>query len=211
MKIAHNPSDSEPILSRSDLVMIADMIPENAKVLDLGCGSGRLLRVLKARKNARIMGVELDQEKLIQCMERGVPVIQADLNEPLSLFADNSYDYVVLSRTLQAVQRPDLILQEMLRIGGKGIISIMNFGQLDARMQMLKGHMPVTKRLPLKWYDTPNIHLSTIDDFRKLCCELGFQIEEEIPIPARFPRLSKLCPNFFAVGGVFVLKQGSKV
>ena len=210
MKVAHNPSDSEPILSRTDLVMIADMIPENAKVLDLGCGSGRLLHVLKARKHAKVMGVELDQEKLIQCMDRGVPVSQADLNEPLSLFSDNSYDYVILSRTLQAVQRPDLILQEMLRIGGKGIISIMNFGQLDARMQMLAGHMPVTKRLPLKWYDTPNIHPGMLSDFRDMCREKDIKILKEIPVSQHrdFLRfLAPVCPNLFASNAIFVISR----
>ena len=210
MKIARNPANAEPILSRSDLVMIADMIPENAKVLDLGCGSGRLLRVLKARKNAKIMGAELDQEKIIQCVDRGVPVIQADLNEPLSLFADNSYDYVILSRTLQAVRRPDLILQEMLRIGGRGIISIMNFGQLDARIQLLFGNMPVTKRLPLKWYETPNIHPGMLSDFRDMCREKGIRILKELPVSQHrdFMRfLAPVWPNLLASNAIFVISK----
>lgn len=210
MKIARNPSNSEPILSRSDLVMISEMIPENAKVLDLGCGSGRLLRVLKSRKNAKVMGVEVDQEKIIQCVDRGVPVIQADLNEPLALIADNSYDFVILSRTLQAVQRPDLILQEMLRIGGKGIISIMNFGQLDARLQLMRGHMPVTKRLPLKWYDTPNIHPGMLSDFRDMCKEKDIKILKEIPVSQHrdFLRfLAPVWPNLFASNAIFVISK----
>ena len=119
---------SDRLISRSDLAAIADMIPHKAKILDLGCGSGRLLKALKMLKDAKVMGVELDQGKIIECVQRGVPVIQANLDGHLPEFMDNSYDYVILSRTLQAVMHPDLLLSEMLRIGNKGIISLMNFG-----------------------------------------------------------------------------------
>lgn len=125
------------LISRSDLAAIADMIPHGAKILDLGCGSGRLLKALKMLKDAKIMGVELDQGKIIECVRRGVPVIQSNLDGALPEFMDNSYDYVILSRTLQAVMHPDLLLAEMLRIGNKGIISLMNFAHFDARLQMM--------------------------------------------------------------------------
>ena len=197
---------TSPILSRPDLLAIAEMIPCNAKILDLGCGSGRLLRYLRDEKGAVVQGVELDQEKLIACMDRGIPVIQADLDEKLSLFSDKTFDYVILSRTLQAIRRPDMILEEMLRLGDKGIISIMNFGQLDARFQFLLGHMPVTKRLPYQWFDTPNIHPGMLADFRQLCKDKDIRILREIPVTQKgefFRFLAPLFPSLFATNAIF--------
>lgn len=132
------------LISRSDLAAIADMIPHGAKILDLGCGSGRLLKALKMLKDAKIMGVELDQGKIIECVRRGVPVIQSNLDGALPEFMDNSYDYVILSRTVQASCTRSFAA-EMLRIGNKGIISLMNFAHFDARLQMMGGNMPVTR------------------------------------------------------------------
>ena len=115
--------NTDALIARSDLSAIADMIPMNAKILDLGCGSGRLLKALKTVRNAKVMGVERNQDKIIECVQRGVPVVQADLNEQLTEFPDHSYDYVILSRTLQTVKRPDKLLNEMMRIGNHGIIT----------------------------------------------------------------------------------------
>ena len=118
---------------------------------------------------------------------------------------------MILSQTLQENKAPDKLLQEIVRIGKHAAVSVINFAHFSCRFQLLfKGEMPRTPQIPYHWYDTPNIHLSTIDDFRKLCCDLQFEIVEEIPIPARFPLLSRFYPNFFAVGGVFVLKKDSK-
>lgn len=200
--------ENEIQLQRSDLTLIKDMIPKEASILDLGCGSGRLLKALKLLKNSRVMGVEVDQAKILECAARGVPVIQADLNFALPEFADQSFDYVILSHTLQTVRRPDIVLSEMLRIGKHGIVSFLNFGHVNARVQLLFGNMPVTGHLPLPWYDTPNIHPSTIADFRALCNEKKIDIVKEIPLAQRgdfLPLLADIWPNLFASNCIFIL------
>ena len=199
------------LIARSDLSAIAEMIPMNAKILDLGCGSGRLLKALKTFRNAKVMGVERDQEKIIECVQNGVPVVQIDLNEQLTEFPDHSYDYVILSRTLQTVKRPDLLLNEMMRIGNNGIVSFMNFGQIEARLQILfGGHMPVTRSLPLKWYETENIHPGTIRDFRALCKSLDIKIRKEIPIAQKgdfLKMLVPLCSSLFSSNSIFMITK----
>ena len=128
-------NNNEIQLQRSDLAAIRDMIPENAHILDLGCGSGRLLYALKTLKHAKVTGVERDQQKILECAARGIPVIHASLDTALTDFSDGSYDYVILSRTIQSVVRPDIILNEMLRIGKRGIVSYMNFGHINALIE----------------------------------------------------------------------------
>ena len=203
--------EANALIARSDLSAIAEMIPVNAKILDLGCGSGRLLKALKTFRNAKILGVERNQDKIIECVQRGVPVVEADLNEQLTDFPDHSYDYVILSRTLQTVKRPDMLLNEMMRIGRNGIVSFMNFGQLEARLQILfGGRMPVTRSLPLKWYETENIHPGTIKDFRNLCRMLGIKILKEIPISQKgdfLKFLTPLCSSLFASNCIFVISK----
>ncbi len=202
--------DSELHLHREDLRTIRDMIPDGSRILDLGCGSGRLLKVLKTMKNAKVMGVERDQQKILECAVRGVPVIHTNLDDSLSIFSDNMYDYVILSRTLQAVRRPDLLLEEMLRIGKCGIISFMNFGHINARIQLMFGNMPVNRNLPRPWYDTPTIHPGTISDLRNLCKTLNIKIVKEIPLSARgdfLPGLASVCPNLFASNCIFIISR----
>lgn len=202
--------EADALLTRSDLTAIAQMIPREAKILDLGCGSGRLLKALKTLRNAKVMGVERDQDQIIECVQRGVPVIEADLNKDLSEFPDHSFDYVILSRTLQTVTYPDRLLNEMLRIGTHGIISFMNFGQFEARLQMLFGNMPVTKSLPVKWYETENIHPGTLGDFRNLCKDRGIRIVKELPISQEGDVLrffTPLWPNLFASNCIFVISK----
>ena len=198
-------------LHRNDRLTIQSMIPDGARILDLGCGSGRLLKVLKHTKHAAVTGVERDQAKILECAVRGVPVIHANLDESLQFFSDNSYDYVILSRTLQSVQRPDLLLEEMLRIGRCGIVSFMNFGHINNRIQLMFGNMPVTRNLPRPWYDNQTIHPGTISDLRNLCKTLGIRIVREIRLSTRgdiLPGLGKIFPNLFASNCIFILAKG---
>lgn len=208
-KFLHNTD--EILLQRSDLKVIHEMIPEGARILDLGCGSGTFLQALKDQKNAKVCGVEIDQQILAQCVERGVPVIQANLDTDLADFSDDTYDFVILSRTLQAVRRPDLLLQDMLRVGKCGIVSFMNFGHINSRFPLtFTGKMPVNKNLPRPWYHTQTIHPGTIKDLRNLFRELNFKVVKEIPVsnPGDFcPFLRKLWPNLFCSTCVFVIEK----
>lgn len=198
----------EKLSVRPDILVIADIIPPNSRILDLGCGDGSLLALLRKEKNVYGSGIEISQEKLLDCVSAGVPVVHGDLDKGLVELPDKSFDYVVLSQTLQAVARPDHLLEEMMRVGKKAIVSIINIGYYSARLQiMLQGRMPVTQNLPHYWYNTPNIHLGTICDFRNLCKEKNLNIVSEIPIgEAHEKMLAKLWPNLFAPTCVFVIE-----
>ena len=197
----------QELTSRPDLLIIADIITEGASVLDLGCGNGNLLHMLRCEKNIYACGVEISQSKIIECVKKGVPVLHGDLNDGLSEFSDNSFDFVVLSQTVQAVKRPDKLLEDMMRVGRKGLVSFMNIGYLSARLQLtFKGRMPVTRTLPDTWYDTPNIHLATIRDFRDLCRKKNLKITKEIPFGEKFNLLANCYPNLFAPTCVFVIE-----
>ena len=192
--------------SRQDLLIIADFISQGASVLDLGCGNGSLLRLLKLEKNIYACGVELSQSKILECVKAGVPVIHKNLNDGLGEFPDNSFDFVVLSQTIQAVKRPDLLVNEMLRVGRTGLVGFLNIGYFAARLQIaLKGRMPVTKALPDSWFNTQNTHLGTIKDFREMCRELGISIKQEIPFGEKSNLLARCMPNLFAPTCVFVI------
>ena len=205
-----NRPANEIQLQRNDLRTIRDMIPEGARILALGGGSGRLLQALKTAKRAHVTGVEYDQAKILECAARGIPVIHATLDEALTDFSDDTYDYVILSRTLQVVRRPDILLKEMLRIGSRGIVSYMNFGHINARLQLMFGNMPVNRNLPLPWYNTPTLHPGTISDFYKLCRDVQVRILREIPLTNRgdyLPWLAHFCPNLFASNSIFVISK----
>jgi len=164
-------------LTRPDLTIISDWIKPGCRVLDLGCGDGKLLESLQAEKNVSGYGLEINDNYIAKCINAGINVIHMNLNEGLSEFDNDSFDYVVLSMTLQAMHRPDILLQEMLRVGTEGIVTFPNFGNWKARMQLtFRGRMPVTRCMPNEWYNTPNIHLCTIKDFEDLCRKLGFKI-----------------------------------
>ena len=196
------------INKREDLRTIAEIIPDKASVLDLGCGNGDLLYYLKCRKNIYACGIEVSEKKLVECVKKGVPVIQSDLNDGLAEFTENSFDYVVLSQTLQAVKRPDKLLEDMMRVGKKGIVSFMNIGYISARYQLFfTGRMPVTKDLPEQWYNTPNIHLGTIKDFKSLCSEKGYTISKELPFTYSFKFLAHAFPNLFAANCLFTIEK----
>jgi methionine biosynthesis protein MetW len=157
------------LAGRPDLRAIAAWVHKGASVLDLGCGDGLLLKHLAQTRAARGYGLEIADEKVIACVANGVNVIQTDIERGLSDFDDASFDYVILSFTLQAVRRTEAIVMEMLRVGREAIVTFPNFGHWEARWQVLRGRMPVSKTLPFQWYDTPNVHLCTIRDFESFC------------------------------------------
>ena len=192
---------------RHDLEVIASAVAPGSKVLDLGCGDGIFLSKLKEQREAQVLGVEIDQDSIVRCIGNGVPVIQRDLNGDLSFLPDNSFDLAVLSHTLQETSRPDLLLKQIVRIGKRAAVSVINFGHWRCRLQVaFKGRMPRSTQMPFQWYDTPNIHFCTLKDFRELCANLDISILEEHPIPGRFPKLTGLFPNTFATVCVFILE-----
>ena len=170
----------EPIiLSRPDFAAIAAWIPRGASVLDLGCGDGSLLDYLQTEREVRGYGVEIDDKNILRCIERGVNVIQSNLDEGLSGFETGAFDFVILSQTLQATRHTEKLVREMLRVGREGIVSFPNFGYWKNRLQIMQGHMPVSDELPYQWYDTPNVHLCTLRDFEQLCDDMSMRILDQ--------------------------------
>ena len=168
---------------RIDLELITSLIDKKMRVLDVGCGNGELLQSLKTKNDVIGQGLELKQERVNQCVAKGLSAIQGDADKDLSLYPDQSFDCVILSQTIQATSDPKLILKELIRIGKKAIVSIPNFGFWKVRLSLgINGRMPRTKKLIYNWYDTPNIHLCTILDFINLCNELNIQIEKTITL-----------------------------
>jgi homoserine O-acetyltransferase len=177
------PAVSSAAVKRNDYDLIAHLIEPGSRVLDLGCGDGDLLSLLAANRATRGMGVDIDLHHLIAAMEKKLNVFQGDIDEQLTMIPDQSYDYVVLSQTLQVVRRPREVLQEMLRIAREGIVSFPNFANWHNRLMLgLTGRMPKTEDLPFEWYNTPNIHLATWRDFLSLCREDNIQVKRIIPL-----------------------------
>lgn len=163
---------------RPDLARIASWIADGSSVLDLGCGDGTLLAHLRDKQHARTVGVEISDERVIACVQRGVNVIQQNLEDGLALFENGHFDTVVLSQTLQAVHNTERILREMVRVARVGIVSFPNFGHWTHGWSILRGRMPVSEQMPYEWYNTPNIHLCTLKDFEALAAKLGLKILE---------------------------------
>ena len=193
---------------RRDLEVISGLVKEGDRVLDIGCGDGLFLRHLMLDKKAQVQGVEIDTESIARCIANGVPVVQSEFDDKFEFAEDNDYDLVVLSHTLQEMRHPEQILEHILRVGKRAAVSVINFGHWSSRLQiMFSGKMPRNAQMPYHWYNTPNIHFSTINDFCELCRKLDITIVRQTPIASRFPRLTKLMPNLFAVGAVFVLEK----
>ena len=167
-------------MQRADFAAIANWVKSGARVLDLGCGDGTLLKFLAERRDTIGYGVEIDDDGILACVRNSVNVIQGDLERGLSGFADGSFDYVILSQTLQAVRSSERVVREMLRVGREGIVTFPNFGYWRNRLQVMGGNMPQSDNLPYAWFDTPNIHLCTITDFESFCRSHGVRILERI-------------------------------
>ena len=187
MKPKHSPEDSAidqaPPSIRVDLQQVADLIPAGSRVLDIGCGEGTLLAYLKNFKHVEGRGLELSMARVRAAVSQGLPVIQGNLETDLTDYPAESFDYVVLSQTLQATHNPQTVIEEMLRIGRRAIVSFPNFGHWRVRFLItFGGRMPVTPTLGDAWYDTPNIHLCTILDFIELCRETGVRIEKSFAL-----------------------------
>lgn len=188
---------------------IVKLVEPGSSVLDLGCGDGALLARLIAAKQVRGRGVELRESMIIESISKGISVFQGDLDEGLRDYASGSYDYVILNQTLQVVHRPMLLLAEMLRVGKRVIVSFPNFGYYRVRLQLLvSGRMPVTSDLPYSWYDTPNIHLCTRNDFIDYCAAGGVTILREIDIGRR-RTISRRLANWLAAEVLFVLSSAA--
>ena len=184
---------------RPDLELICDWIKPNTRVLDLGCGDGALLHHLQKTQNVTGYGLEIDNENIIKCIVKDVQVIQTNLDEGITeFFAENSFDYVVMTQTLQAIQHPEKLLKQMMRIGKQGIVTFPNMAYWKNRIQLaFGGHMPITRTLPNTWHDTPNIHLCSLQDFEDLCKTSGIKIIQRSAVDHahRNSLGSKLLPN----------------
>ena len=165
---------------RPDLALIAANVAPGTRVLDVGCGDGALMAELRERRQADARGLELDQHNVAECVARGLSVIQGDADADLAYYPDSSFDYAILSQTLQTTKRPDLVLDELLRVGRQAFVSFPNFAHWRVRASLLwSGRMPVTRLLPVAWFETPNIHHVTVRDFRALVASKGYRVEGE--------------------------------
>ncbi len=193
-------------------MFICDLVEPNTKVLDVGCGNGELLELLANRKNVDARGVEISQEGVNRCVIKGLSVVQGDADTDLETYPDNAFDYVIMSHTIQATDRPKEVLSQMLRIGKRGIVSFPNFAHWLVRFQVaIKGHMPLTDKLPIPWYETPNVHFCSIKDFDNLAKEIGARVESRAGFAASGETLSGpgagFLANLRAERAVFVLAK----
>lgn len=194
---------------RADYRVIAGLIEKNASVLDLGCGNGDLMRYLSSTRNARVRGVELDDDAILQCVSRGLSVSQQDIDAGLSEYGDKSFDYVILNQCLQQVKLPHVALAESLRVGCRTVVGFPNFAHLSSRYQLgILGRAPVTHSLPFQWYDTPNRHFLSVVDFRNYCAANNFSIEAEHFLNK--DKKVRLLPGLMAQTAIFVISRGKK-
>ncbi|PTU74313.1 methionine biosynthesis protein MetW [Pseudomonas mangrovi] len=191
---------------RADLDIIQEWIPAGSRVLDLGCGDGELLAWLRDNKQVSGYGLEIDPDNIARCIERGINVIEQDLDKGLGNFASDSFDVVLMTQALQAVDRPDEVLREMLRIGRQCIITFPNFGHWRCRWHLIRhGRMPVSEFLPYTWYNTPNIHFCTFKDFEALCREQHLRVLDRLAVDHqhRDSLSSRLWPNLLGEIGIY--------
>ncbi len=195
---------------RLDLTHIKQWIPRHSKVLDLGCGDGEFLRLLRDERGIIGTGIEIDLAQLSAAVARGLNVLQQDLDSGLPNFPDNSFDTVVMAHALQALHHPHRALENIVRIGSEAIVTFPNFGHWRCRLHLgLFGQMPVSRVMPYSWYDTPNIHFCTVKDFETLCDQLNIEIvaQDVVGVDQRDTWLARLWPNLFAVTAIFRIRR----
>jgi methionine biosynthesis protein MetW len=192
---------------RPDLAVIAEHVAPESRVLDIGCGDGELLAVLRDARHCNPHGMEIDPDNVAECVAKGLAVIQGDADRDLVFYPDHSFDYAILSQTLQTTKRPDLVLDELLRVGRHAFVSFPNFAHWRTRLSLMwNGRMPVTRLLPVAWYETPNIHHLTISDFRGLVGERGIKVEQAWFLSGD-QRTSAAAANFRAEHAVFLISR----
>ncbi len=189
--------------------IIKKWVPENSKVIDFGCGNGSLLDELIIDKNILGYGVEINDLKIAECIQKGVPVIKQDIDKGINEFISSNFDLSIMARSIQCLKNPDLALNEMLQISKRCVVTVPNLGYWRCRINLASGKMPVTPELPSSWYETENIHLCTIKDFEKLCLDKNIKVKDKIFINRRGTQssLSLISPNLFAVEGVYLLEK----
>ena len=192
--------------------IIADLLEENTRILDVGCDDGTLMEFLKKNKNVDIRGIEISKKKVQVCISKGLTVLEGNAEFDLKQFPENSFDYVVLGQTLQAFINPEIVIKELLRVGKKAIVTIPNFGHWRVRLNLItKGTMPVTKTLPNDWYNTPNIHMCTIKDFVKFSKIINFKIYKSLALMnknvSNINNSNLSLKNLFAELGIFLIEK----
>jgi methionine biosynthesis protein MetW len=197
---------------KQEFKIIANNIENNTRVLDVGCGDGVLIEYLKQEKNIDVRGLEISKDKVQTCISKGLTVIEGNAEIDLKQFPNNSFDYVVLSQTLQAFLNPEIVINELLRVGKRAIVTIPNFGFWKVRLHLLfKGTMPVTKTLPDEWYNTPNLHMCTIKDFVKFSKIMNFKIFKSIALnnmnTTKIDKSNLFFKNLFSELGIFLIEK----
>ncbi|MDA7453446.1 methionine biosynthesis protein MetW [Candidatus Pelagibacter ubique] len=197
---------------KQEFKIISDLIEKNTRVLDVGCGDGILMEYLKYNKEIDIRGIEISKDNVQKCLSKGLTVIEGDAEKDLLQFPDSSFDFVILSQTLQAFLNPEIVIKELLRVGKKAIVTIPNFGFWKVRLHLLiKGTMPITKNLPDEWYNTPNLHMCTIKDFYNFCENRKIKLDKSLALHnekiSSINRLNLNTKNLSAELGIFLIES----
>jgi methionine biosynthesis protein MetW len=197
---------------KQEFKIIADLVDKNTRVLDVGCGDGTLMEFLKKNKEIDIRGIEISKNNVQKCVEKGLTVIEGDAEKDLSQFPNSSFDFVILSQTLQAFLRPEIVINELLRVGKKAIVTVPNFGFWKIRLNLLiKGTMPVTKNLPDEWYNTPNLHMCTIKDFFNFCDNRKIKLDKSLALrnekTSSISNINLNIKNLSAELGIFLIEK----